>query len=159
MGILLLAGCGFEPLHGRPEQGNQTTTRLGQISVPVIPDRLGQLLRNELTSQLTPLGPPRRPAYVLNVEVREVKQELGVRKDATATRANLIITASFDLTDSQTNEKLFRGTVRSINSYNILDEDFATLSAEANARRRGTRELATEIGTRLGIFLAEPTRT
>ncbi len=157
--MVLITGCGFEPLHGRPETGNQTTTALSQVSVHPIPERLGQLLRIELTNQLTPLGPPKAPAYVLNVDVSEVKQELGVRKDDTATRANLIITATFELTNTQTNENLFSGTVRSINSYNILDADFATLTAEADARRRGTRDLATEIGTRLGIFLSQPTNS
>jgi LPS-assembly lipoprotein len=157
--MVLVAGCGFEPLHGRPEAGNQTTSALSQISVPPIPERLGQLLRIELTNQLTPLGPPQKPAYVLNVSVSEVRRELGVRKDATATRANLIITARFNLTNTQTNERLFGGSVRSINSYNILDADFATLTAEAAARRRGTRDLATEIGSRLGVFLAQPTGT
>jgi LPS-assembly lipoprotein len=103
--MVLVAGCGFEPLHGRPEAGNQTTSALSQISVPPIPERLGQLLRIELTNQLTPLGPPQKPAYVLNVSVSEVRRELGVRKDATATRANLIITARFNLTNIQTNEQ------------------------------------------------------
>ena len=146
--LVLLAGCGFQPLHGRPDAGNQTTTALSLVSVAPIPDRLGQLLRIELTNQLTPLGPPKSPAYVLAIDVNEVKQELGVRKDATATRANLIFTATFKLTDTETNESLFSGTVRSINSYNILDEDFAPLTAETDARRRGARDLATEIGAR-----------
>jgi len=130
---------------------------LSEISVPPIPERLGQLLRIELTNRLTPNGPPRAPAYVLNVQVTESKQSLGVRKDATATRANLIITANFNLFDTQADENLLDGTVRSINSYNILDADFATLSAEADARRRAARDLATEIQSRLGIFLSQAT--
>ncbi len=157
--MVLVAGCGFEPLHGRQKSGADTASALSQISVSPIPERLGQLLRIELTNQLNPLGPPRAPAYVLSVSVDERRQELGVRKDATATRANLIITATFKLTDTQTKENLFSGSVRSINSYNILDEDFATLTAETDARNRGTRDLAAEIGSRLGIFLSRPTRT
>lgn len=155
--MLLVAGCGFEPLHGRQQSGAGSASALSQISIPPIPERLGQLLRIELANRLTPKGPPRVPAYVLKVELTESKQSLGVRKDATATRANLIITANFDLTDTGAGKSLLSGKVRSINSYNILDADFATLSAELDARRRASRDLATEIQSRLGIFLSRPT--
>ena len=157
--MVLIAGCGFEPLHGQQQSGVNATSAMRQISVPPIPERLGQLLRIELTNRLTPSGPPRSPAFVLSVNVSESKQNLAVRKDATATRANLIISANFELTDAKTEESLLSGTVRSINSYDILDADFATLSAESDARRRAALELATEIKSRLGIFLSQPRNT
>ena len=94
---------------------------------------------------------------MLNVSVSESKRDLAIRKDATATRANLIITASFILKREQGGEVIFKGQVRSANSYNILDADFATLSAESDARRRAARDLATEITSRLGVFLAQRT--
>jgi LPS-assembly lipoprotein len=155
--MALLTGCGFAPLHGQQQAGADATAALRQIAVPPIPERLGQLLRIELTNQLTPNGQPRSPAYILNVGVTERKQDLAVRKDATATRANLIITASFKLKEAQADKILLSGAVRSVNSYNILDADFATLSAESDARRRASRELATEIRSRLGVFLSQRT--
>ena len=155
--MALVAGCDFEPLYGRQQSGADVSAELSQIAVPPIPERLGQMLRIELTNQLTPKGQPRAPAYVLDVSVAENKQELAIRKDASATRANLIITATFNLKDRQTDESVFRGSLRSINSYNIIDADFATLTAENDARRRAVRDLATEIGLRLGLFLARPT--
>lgn len=153
--MVLVAGCGFQPLHGRQESRDNATLALRQVAVPPIPERLGQMLRIELTTRLTPNGAPKAPLYVLNVSMTESRQNLAVRKDATATRANLIISATFELERVQTNENLLSGTVRSINSYNILDADFATLSAESDARRRAARDLATEIESRLGIFLSQ----
>ncbi len=155
--MVLVTGCGFTPLHGQRQSGDSASVALQQISVPPIPERLGQLLRIELTNRLNPKGPPRTPAYVLNISLTEVKQDLAVRKDATATRANLIITASFALKGVQAKKILLAGSVRSVNSYNILDADFATLSAESDARRRAARDLATEINSRLGIFLSKQT--
>jgi LPS-assembly lipoprotein len=155
--LALIGGCGFTPLHGQKQNGDDASSPLRQISVPPIPERLGQLLRIELTNQLTPNGAPRAPVYVLNVTLAEAKQNLAVRKDATATRANLIITATYTLKGVGVEETLLTGNVRSINSYNILDADFATLSAELDARRRATRDLATEIRSRLGIFLSQRT--
>jgi LPS-assembly lipoprotein len=155
--MILVTGCGFTPLHGHKQGGDDASSPLRQISVPPIPERLGQLLRIELTNQLTPNGSPRTPIYVLKVSITERKQDLAVRKDATATRANLIITASYTLKDVQTEKGLLTGKVRSVNSYNILDADFATLSAELDARRRASRDLATEIKSRLGVFLSQQT--
>ena len=71
----------------------------------------------------------------------------------------LVISAKFELTDAETEESLLSGTIRSINSYDILDSDFATLSAESDARRRAALDLATEIKSRLGIFLSQPRNT
>lgn len=154
--LAVLTGCGFTPLHGNPQANGSATAALRQIGVPPIPERLGQLLRIELTNQITPKGQPRTPLYVLEVKVKESKQALAVRKDATATRANLILSANFKLKTGKESESLFTGTVRSVNSYNVLDADFATLSAESDARRRAVRDLATEIRSRLGIFLSRP---
>lgn len=155
--MALISGCGFTPLYGQKQVDDSVSMAMQQISIPPIPERLGQLLRIELSKQLTPNGAPRAPDYVLTLTVAESKQDLAVRKDATATRANLIITASYILKNVQPEEVLLSGSVRSVNSYNILDADFATLSAEADARRRAARDLATEIRSRLGIFLSQQT--
>lgn len=155
--LLVLTACGFQPLYGAAQTGPNGESPLQSVAVPPIPERLGQMLRIELTNRLSPKGAPQTPDYVLDVKLREVVQNLGFRKDATATRANLNITAEFVLIDARTQQPVFDGTVRSINSYNILTENFATLTAESDARRRAAVDLATEIQSRLGLFLAKPT--
>ena len=75
-----------------------------------------------------------------------------MRKDETATRANLTVFAKFSLLDARSNKPLMTGTSRSTNSYNILSSQFATLHSEADARRRALRELADDIRLRLGIY-------
>lgn len=158
MTLVVIAGCGFQPLYRQQTTGVEPVDALRDINVLPIPERVGQILRIELANRLTPTGAPAVPAYLLAVDITERKQDLGIREDATATRANLILTADFSLLDAQTRQSVFGGSVRSANSYNILDADFATLSAEADARRRAARDLAIEIESRLGIFLAQPPR-
>lgn len=155
--LAALAGCGFEPLYGEREAAASVESLLEQVSVAPIADRTGQLLRIELTNRITPTTPP--PAqYNLRVTLTEGKENLAVRRDATATRANLTITASYTLRPSGTNEVLTSGSIRSVNSYDILTSDFATLAAEADARRRATRDIADAIVDRLAIFLARNAR-
>jgi len=153
VGLLGLTACGFEPLYGDRDQGAPTEDLLSQVSVPPLADRLGQLVRIELTNRLTPRPAP-EPVYTVNVELTESKEGLAVRRDASATRANLIITASFGLTVVGGKEKLVSGVIRSSNGYDILKSDFATLAAENDARRRAARDIADEIVSRIAIYLS-----
>lgn len=154
MACLLLAGCGFEPLYGENELATATEERLAQISVNPIEDRVGQLVRIALTNRLTPTRPAPRPQYTLRVTLNESKTSLAVEKDSSATRANLTLLASFVLVVNGSGERLTTGSVRSVNSYDIVDSDYATLAAESDARRRGATDIADGIVDRLAIFMS-----
>jgi LPS-assembly lipoprotein len=93
------------------------------------------------------------PAFALVVVLSESKANLAVQKDSSATRANLTITANFTLKQIGSGQKLTSGSVRSVNSYDILQSDFATLAAEQDARQRGAIDVADGIVDRLAIFL------
>ena len=82
------------------------------------------------------------------------KQELGLKFTEVATRAKLTLQTNFILGDVATGMTLLIGTARSVNSYNIVDSDFATLSAESNAIDRAVREVSDAIKIRLSLFLA-----
>ncbi len=153
--LLGLAACGFEPLYG--EQGAaqpQTQNLLEQVSVPPIADRTGQLLRIELTNRLTPKHPAPPPLYSLSVSLLESRQSLAVERDSTATRANLTISVSFGLVRISDGQTLTASTIRSVNSYDILTSDYATLAAEADARKRAARDIADGIVDRVAIYLS-----
>lgn len=150
---LLLAGCGFEPLYGERNQAVATERLLNRVAVPPIENRVGQLARIELTNRLTPTRPAPTPLFTLNVKLGESKTNLAVERDSSATRANLTIDAAFELKRISDGAKLTSGSVRSVNSYDILQSDFATLAAEQNARRRGAKDVADGIIDRLAIYL------
>jgi LPS-assembly lipoprotein len=150
-----LAGCGFRPLYG--DGGGASARQLAQIEISRIPDRTGQRLRNLLIDRLTPEGEPSRPDFRLNVSVVESVAELAVRKDESATRASLSIRATFYLTYIGGKEELMhRGFASSINSYNRLTSDYATLAAEDDARERALRAIAEEIRLRIAAALQTP---
>lgn len=153
--MLLLSGCGFHPLYGPAENGAASPTeRMATVQIAPLPDRIGQQLHNLLRDRLNPGGQPRKPDFELRIDLIESRQELSIRKDETATRANLSLTAQFVLHEIATSEVVLRGQARSVNSYNILTSQFATTSSELNARKRGLREVSEDIRTRLGIYFA-----
>jgi LPS-assembly lipoprotein len=127
---------------------------MAAIRISPLPDRTGQQMHNLLRDRLNPIGQPREPIYSLQLRLSESRRELGIRKDETATRANLNLSVQFSLNSTQTGGVLYRGSVNSTSSFNILTSPFATGFSEADARARALRELADGIRTRLGIYFS-----
>ena len=127
---------------------------LATIRIAPIADRIGQQLHNLLLDKLTPLGPPAAPRYLLRVILHETLQNLAVRKDDVATRANLVMKAKFNLVRVRDDAILLSNNSISANSYNILSQVFATLSVENDARARAVRELSDQIRTQIAIYLS-----
>ena len=158
--VAATAGCGFQPLYGGGKKG-RATVELASIQIQPIADRSGQLLRNELFDLLNPYGSPARPLYRLRVTMSEAKSELAVKKSEIATRANLMITASYILFDAENSQSVFSGSSSVVGSYNVLDSEYATLIAEKDARSRVIPEIARDIQTRLSVYfrLRKPAAT
>ena len=153
--VLLSSSCGFRPLY--KSSGVSGEAALATVEVAIIKDRIGQQLRNLLTRNLSPRGRSARTDYRLTVSLTESKRKLAIRKDETATRANLTIKAEFKLLAlHQPGLGTYRGNALSTNSYNILISDFATLSAERDARTRALRNLAEAIRLRVASAILNP---
>jgi len=137
-------------MYGGRAAPNVAITEFQKIRVGIIPDRLGLELRNELVAQLNIQGEPKSPRYDLKVTLEEQEQHLGIRKDATASRANLIIRAKYALIDDGVT--VYNNSVQSIASYNILTAVYATLAAKKDAQSRGVREISNVMSTQLAAY-------
>jgi LPS-assembly lipoprotein len=156
LALLTGAACGFQPLYGDRQQV-PAEENLAQVFVDVIADRSGQMLRNELDQRLDPnnLGLPAR--YDLKVVLKESIAYLAQRKDASATRANLTTSATYQLVARVNRSTIYSGIVRSVNSYDILstENEFGALTARDDARRRGARPQAAHNAVRLALALGQ----
>ena len=151
----LLGACGFQPVYGERRAAGAAT--LATIDIERIEDRSGQKLRTMLRERLSPRGATGRPLYRLSVTLSESKSELAIRRDESATRANLSLNATFTLTRLPPGPPgSVTRTAFSTNSYNVLDSEFATLSAENDARNRALRSLAEEIRLRVATAINNP---
>ncbi len=149
-----VGACGFRPLYDQ-RQDAAVTADLAAIQINVIADREGQKLHNFLLDRLNSKGPAATPLYRLRVTLTTDRRSLALRKDETATRVNLTLTAKYLLRDLRTAKVLFEGRSRATNSYNILQSEFATLASLDDATTQAARELSDEIKTRLAIFLSQ----
>lgn len=149
---LVIGGCGFRPLYGTsgPASSPHVTQALASVSVLPLPDRRGMKLRQVLGEQLHARRSTSGSAYDLEIALTEHIDELGIRKDATSSRANFILTARFYLRED--GQRIFSEQVQSIVSYNILDDQYATVTSQANAEDRAVRQVGEQIKTRLAIY-------
>lgn len=146
-----MTGCGFQPLYGQRSVGDVDDV-LAQVKIQTISNRVGQQVHNYLLDRLNRRGRPADPIYLLEVRLKTDTIELGIERDETATRAKLVMTADFTLTDIETKDILLRRSARSVNSYNIVESALATRSAELDAIDRAAREVGDEIRLLLSLY-------
>lgn len=150
----ITAGCGFQPLYGGKENA-AISAQLALIQISPIEDRLGQKLRNLLLDRINPRGRPKDPKYTLSVIAKVETLELGLRFTEVATRAKLTLSATFFLVDHESGSVISEGIVRSANSYNIPDSEFARVTSEKDATDRAARDVSDEIRTRLSLYFSD----
>lgn len=136
------------------DETSPVTEALNAVYIHPLEDRTGQQMHNLLRDRLNPRGQPTAPIYGLRVDLTETLLALNIRQDATATRNNLTVKADFTLYVLANGETLFIGKSRSTNSYDILENQFATSVAEADARERSLRVLSDAVKTRLAVYFS-----
>lgn len=165
LSLFVLGGCGFRPLHGAASKNlvgseadavrqNEIQASLESIRIAPLTGRPGQQMHNLLRDRLNPGGQPLQPRYLLRVSLKEEREEVNIRLDETATRVGLKLTAMFDLTSQATQDRVLSGRTRVVTSYNILQNKFATIASQEDARERALEQLADQIALRLSAHFA-----
>jgi len=149
---LALSACGFSPLYGQNAAQPYVINTLAGISVQPIEDRVGQMMRTQLQSGLTPKGAKRTaPQYELMVTLSESIGVLAVDQASFATRANLYLNGDYQLVRLSDHLEVISGSAKTVASYNVLSSDYATLQAQANARELAVKDLSHILQSRLAV--------
>jgi LPS-assembly lipoprotein len=147
-----VAGCGFRPVYGTWSAAAETVVELNRVAIEPIGDRNGQMLRNLLIDRFYTTGRPADPRYRLVIRLATTQEDLGIRRDATATRARIRLVADYELVDAASGQTVYRSFSRAVVSYNLLEAQYATLVSEQDAYDRGLTELSEDIRTRISLF-------
>ncbi len=146
---LALAGCGFHPLYG-----GRLAPQLSSIYVEPLAERDGYELRNQLIDLLGSDGREAGKAYRLKLTLNELSNGVTLQNDATITRYNDTITATYVLTDAKGTE-VTRGTQTSLSSFNVSNSPYSTLAVQQDSDRRAADDLADRIRMDLGVFFGD----
>ena len=152
--MLPLAACGFHPLYAETHRAADEPA-LAAIKVMPIADRMGQQLELSLREQLNPHGLSLETRYQLSITLAVSRADLGIQRDATATRGQVNVTAIIVLADAKTAKVLYRASAHSLSAFNVVNDAFAAQVAQDDSDLRTVRDLADEIRTRIAIFLQQ----
>lgn len=153
LAVLPLAGCGFKPMYTVQKGGDSLSRDFGNIEISNIPDREGQVLRNLLIDRLYTRGRQASTRYVLDMTPVKIKSKnLGIRKTATATFTQIYVSTNLTLTDRFTGEKVLERELTTVNSYNILNSQYATIVSERAAQEQALKEIAENAVTQIALY-------
>jgi LPS-assembly lipoprotein len=151
--LFLLAACGFHPLYapaGAPDAA------LSEVFVDVIPDRPGQLLRQALQERLDGSDDAAAKRFVLSVSYTPHVIGIGIQNDNSSTRTRVTGDATWSLRAVGAvagTTQITGGTVRALDGYNVVDEQFfySDLSLDATYRRVA-ESVADQITQALAVY-------
>jgi LPS-assembly lipoprotein len=149
-----VSGCGFHPLYA---PGSTQLAAMQAVYVDIIANRSGQLLRQALQARLAGADGDVPKRYTLSVQFAEASEAISVQSDNSVTRLRDVGRASWALFPLGVgNGELARGNVRSVDGFNIIDEQYfyMDLSEEATQRRLADA-LADQIVTGLGAYFGK----
>lgn len=146
---LVLAGCGFRPLYGPGLQ-----PQLAGIYVEPMAEREGYELRNTLIDLLGSNGTEAGKRYRLKVHLAQSSRGVALRNDASITRYNNTLDASYVLTD-MTGATVTTGSQTSLSAYNVAASPYATLAAQRDSSKRAAQDIAQRIQIDLAAWFRQ----
>ena len=150
-----LTGCGFQPIYMRTASGEPGPAQrdLAAVNVAIIPDRPGQLLRQELQARFGSDAGDTPARYRLAVSYSIAGQGINILQSSIPTRMRMIGTASWTLTAVDGGPAVTSGSAKAVDGFDILDQQYfaADLSTEQTQKRLAS-QLANEITVQLAVF-------
>lgn len=157
--LLLLEGCGFHPIYapGGGTADGPAATGLSQVSVALIPERSGQLLRQYLQARLERSGGGLAKLYDLNVSFSVNQEGVAIsRADSVATRTRVSASASWSLISLDAERRtVTSGVARTTDGFNPLDNQYfySDLQSE-QTQRRVAEAVADQIAQQLAAWFS-----
>jgi LPS-assembly lipoprotein len=155
-GAGVLAGCGFQPVYMPTASGRAGPAQreLATINVNLIPDRPGQLLRQNLQERLASDSSGVPLLYDLSVTFTVSGEGIGILNDNAATRVRLIGNAHWILKSRDPAQtQITTGSARAMDAFNVLDQQFFAADIDnEQVQRRLASLLADQIAMQLAVF-------
>ncbi|MEO9685715.1 MAG: LPS assembly lipoprotein LptE [Tateyamaria sp.] len=140
---LLLASCGFQPVHGPNGAGSTLQNR---VLVDEPDDRLGFQLVQRLEERL---GRGNDPAFRLAVDLNVAEEARAIDPEGDIRRFHLIGTAAFTLSETGSGTVIRADNIENFVGYSATGTTVATLAARRDAQERLMSILADQIVLRL----------
>ncbi|KMQ91878.1 leucyl-trna synthetase, partial [Lasius niger] len=152
---IALSSCDFQPLYGSsgPEDP-KVQLKLKQVFVANIPTRFGQEMRLQLQEQLSGASNEDPQGYVLRATGGLQYSYIGIHKDNTAGRIQVLGFASWHLYKVGPDPKVIAsGSARALDGYDpTIDEAFASRLNNQSVEGRVAKNLADQMAQGVAVF-------
>ena len=154
MAVMLLAGCGWQPLYGPTSSGVELEEVMRAVDISTIPGRVGQRIHKDLIFKTTGSDLANVPKYRLDIAVRE--SVLNTLVDVTGDPKGQIyqIYTQVKLVRLNDNKVVLEGKNNARAAYDKVDSVFADLRAKRDAEDRAARTIAEAIRTRMAAYFS-----
>jgi LPS-assembly lipoprotein len=153
-GLVVLGGCGFQPLYGPTASGAQLGEVMRSVDISLIPGRVGQRIRNELIFVSTGGGEAAQPKYRLDIAVRESVLNTAVERTGDPKGQIFQLYSQFKLIRLADNKVVLEGTNNARAAYDKADSVFADIRAKRDAEDRSARTISESIRTRIAAYFS-----
>jgi LPS-assembly lipoprotein len=150
--LIMLAGlsaCGLQPLYSGGHSGAAAQALAG-VRIAPIAGKDGWLMRNALQDRLAAMGQG-EPRYMLNIQLDDRIEGLGVRADDTVTRERRTLRARYQLIDTANDTTLLDETAGWDAGIDVASSEYATVAAEDSALERLTEIVADRVLARIAL--------
>ncbi len=151
---LVLTACGFTPVHAPlgGTQANFQNIKVETQSSGSLQDQEGGFyLEQRLKDRIGVNG----MKYILRVEPRVQKIDLGISSRDVASRYDYSIQTSFVLLDPKTGKTLTRGSVKSLSTFAAPADPYGQVSSEKNALQLVSKDNADRILAKLAGYFSK----
>lgn len=153
----MLSACGFKPVYGTASglpaespvrdgikiYATASGTTPSSVNTSIDSSSSAAMSRQFVNNLEDLVGPSASPTYKLEVVMVQSSVGIGVARDGTASRYNLVIDSSYKLSRLTDGKLVDSGTISNVTSYNNPNNQyFSTYISEQDARKRGISELA-----------------
>jgi len=154
--LITATSCGFQPMYASNSVLNKkSSAEIPDIYIGNIPDKQGQFLRNLLIDKYYSEGRPTSYDYELEFSPISKKTiEMGIQKDATATRIMVELSVQMKLikkTDAEKKAVLER-EVKSVGAHNLLTNQYTSLISSEDIIEDLLKEMSEDIVTEINLY-------
>ncbi|MEO0397875.1 MAG: hypothetical protein AAF224_00445 [Pseudomonadota bacterium] len=149
--LCLCTACGFEPLYA--VDGANSGNSLRNMYLVSLSGDEGAVpyVRDAFRTRAATIRNDAR--YELVIKAEESAAPLAIQTDASVTRFNYRLIGSYRLKDLMAKRNL-AGSTTAIASFNVVNSQYSTLTAERTARRKAAQLLANQIEREILLQLA-----
>ena len=152
-----LAGCGFRPVYAPAAPGTaagDAAAELAAINVKIIPERAGQLLRQDLQQRLEGTGGEVAKRYDLAVSFTFTQEGINILPDNTASRFRYTAAAAYVLQRQDAGQQVVTsGSAHLTDAANVIDNQYFASDLETQTvLRRIAASLADQITLRIAAY-------